>query len=109
MDNKIMFSDLGRGPIQENEVNENQTVKFYCNIDFSLIFGSDFENQYRDDTPEQGLTAPKGNGRQVVFPAEPHGDKYRVKIKFKNVPYTGFKYIVRTTNGDLDPRVVPPR
>jgi hypothetical protein len=109
MANKILFGDNGNGPVQEDEVNEKQTVKFYCNVDFSIIFESRLKDKHLESSSKTRLTAPNRKNQDVVFPADPHEGGYRVKIKFRDVPEEGFKYIVRTANGDLDPRVVPPR
>jgi hypothetical protein len=84
-------------------------VKFYCNVDFSIIFGSDLKDKHLESSSKTQLTAPDHKNQDVVFPAGPHEGAYRVKIKFRDIPEEGFKYTVRTANGDLDPRVVPPR
>ncbi len=105
MGNKIHFADSGQGPMQEDEVIESQTVKFYCNVEFDIVFKSASVNGHWDpDLGDQPV-----NLDPVTFRSNVHGNKHRIKIKFVDIPNDGFAYTVETPHGNLDPRVVPPR
>ena len=111
MANKIFFNDDGHRLIQEDEVNHKQTVRFYCNSDFSITFGPDFDNTSYEpgDKEAAGWKAPMDVNGRKTFQAEPHQGAWRIKIKFKKLPDPGYKYTVNAGSRELDPRVVPPR
>ncbi len=107
MGNKISFTDTENGPVQEDEVNESQTVKFYCNVPFAIEFEESFNPDHWEENLPDGWQRPVDDLRR--FESSPHGNAHRIKIKFNDLPPDGFKYVVFTENGRLDPRVVPPR
>ena len=112
MGNKIYFSGSEKGPVQEDIVQENESVKFYCNEKFWIKFDEDVSNKV-EKNPDIGWFATtethptEFESKQV----NPNNNKqWVIKIKFKDLPEEGLKYTVRLANGKtLDPRVVPPK
>ena len=109
MGNKILFRHRpGKAPIQTDEVNENQTVQFYCDVPFSVEFKSE-SAQNSLETNEDEWDAPNGL-EPLTFNSSPtaNGKSHRIKIKLKDIPLDGFDYSVIVDGHRLDPRVVPP-
>lgn len=113
MGNRIYFAGSASGPVQEDAVNKNESVKFYCDERFRIIFEADAK-AYMEENPSIGWFAASV-GQPLVFESEPvyqnRDDEWVVKIKFSELPSAGLKYTVELHSGGqpLDPRVVPPR
>jgi len=113
MGNKIYFAGTETGPVQEDIVHENESVKFYCDEKFWITFEEDISDHV-EENPEIGWFATAG-AHPVEFESKrvnPNSDEqWVIKIKFNNLPAAGLKYTVRldASGKTLDPRVVPPK
>lgn len=110
MGNKIYFKGSKDGPIQEDPVNLKESVKFYCNEKFRIIFDAEATGHINCNPPV-GWFAPTKNDLLEFESAEIAQGEWVIKVKFDVIPKDGWKYTVRLeSNGKmLDPRVVPPR
>lgn len=110
MGNKIYFKGSRDGPIQEDPVNAKESVKFYCNEKFWIIFGPEAAGHIDYDPPVGGF-APARNDPLEFEAVETSKGEWVIKVKFDDIPEEGWKYTVRLdANGKtLDPRVVPPK
>ena len=108
MANNIYFQDTYQGPIQVDEINESQMVRFCCNVEFSIIFKSDSASDCLDFNSKEEMDE-RADGPLVEFNSHFDEKEHVIKLKFKNLPQGGQDYTVKTERGELDPRVVPPK
>ncbi|MBT8060942.1 MAG: hypothetical protein KJO33_15215 [Gammaproteobacteria bacterium] len=109
MGNSIFFWNEDGLLVQEDEINRKASVKLYCNTPFAI----EFEPAYSDENRDTSDSDDPLQGNERRFESRPLSNnsarRHRIKIKFKDVPDSGFKYTVFADGLELDPRVVPPK
>lgn len=111
MGNKIYFKATeNRPPVQEDPVNPNENVKFYCNEKFWIEFDEGEKAEIAAMEEGRGFKVdPKGESLKLEAEEMQNGE-WLIDVKFRDIPPTGLKYtVIDARNGRLDPRVVPPR